>query len=85
MLQATAKALTDYLSMLYSNGYSITDPAWPSLARNGSKGHPIKMSGVSEILEKYLETSKVESTRFTYLAMTEKFGLTGIEKQLDLI
>ena len=85
LLQATAQAFIEYLTMLYSNGYSATDPVWLSFARNESKGHPIKMAGVSEILEKYLDTSKVESTRFTYLAMKEKFGLTGIEMQLDLI
>ncbi|HEY6284762.1 MAG TPA: tyrosine-type recombinase/integrase, partial [Ktedonobacteraceae bacterium] len=83
--QATAQALIDYLTMLYSNGYSAGDPVWLSFARNDSKGQPITKPGVSDILKKYLGTSKVESTRLTYHAMKEEVGLTGIEKLLDLI
>ena len=83
--QATAQALTDYLAMLYSNGYSATDPVWLSFARNESKGQPLTKPGVSDILKKYLGTSKVESTRLTHLEMKEEVGLTGIEKKLGLI
>ncbi len=84
LLKWTAQALLDYFTAVYNNEYDVNDPIWLSYAKNGSRGKPISTQAISDICQKRLGATKVETTRRTYFAIKDVVGVTGIEEKLGI-
>lgn len=77
-------AITTWLRAYYGEVISPEAPVWVSLARNGSRGHPLSLVALSDIAEKRLGVSKMHATRHTFAVAMEQSGakLTDIQARL---
>jgi site-specific recombinase XerD len=80
---AVTNALNDYILSAYPKGYTADSPLWLSYSQ-ANKGATISTAAIASVCEKYLHTSKVESTRRTYTALKEQVGIKRIEKSLGI-
>jgi integrase len=84
---ATAQALLDYLNEAYGDERDPAAPVWRSVSMyHANKGlHAIGAGSIGQICQHYLGTSKVYTTRKTWLKMQEGTEFKGIEKMLDIV
>jgi integrase len=82
----TAQALIDYLMAAYGNDRAIDAPVWKSYSRqhrNSKTPIAISTQAISDVCDKYLGTTKVQTTKHTVDNLTER-AAKEIEKMLDL-
>jgi len=80
---AVTNALNDYISSAYPKGFTADSPLWLSYSQ-ANKGQPISAAAIARVCNKYLHTTKVETTRRTYEALKNQVGVRGIEKLLGI-
>jgi len=84
---ATAKALLDYLGAVYDGDARVPDaPVWKALSRPfRRKGFvALGIHGIAGVCQKYLGTSKVSTTRQTWLKLQEGIGAKELEDMLNI-
>lgn len=69
------KTLRHWLQTYYGNGpYLPEAPVWPSLSRNGSRGHAISPRSIAHLCEKWLGMGQVHALRHTFAKTMEDAG-----------
>ncbi len=69
------RALRRWLQTCYGDGpYLDAAPVWPSVSRNGSRGHAISARSIANLCDRWLEVSQVHSLRHTFAKTMEEAG-----------
>jgi integrase len=79
------KTLRHWLQTCYGTGpYHSDAPVWPSLSRNGSRGHAISPRSIANLCDKWLGMSQVHALRHTFAKTMEDAGAKVSEIQARL-